>query len=452
MKVTKIDIDAFNAILKLEVKKEDFVPEIEKTLKDYRKQVDMKGFRKGQVPMGLVKKMYGNAILMETINNKLSDEVNNYIKEHKLDILGHPIPKEGQVFDMEMKDLKDFTFEYELGLAPVFELDYLAKKPTFERDLPQVDKKILDEEVSRMQKQLGTLETVDTIEEDTDMLSVTFAEMLNGELREDGITNSSSISLELVSDKKVAEKLKKLKKGEVIYIDIFNTFTQDDDAVAKHLLSSEKSLILNNMFRMTLDEIKRTSKAEINEEFLQKVYGKETGLKNEKDLRDKIKADLNVYFDKQADNKMFNDVYAKMIEETKLELPDKFLQRWIRLTNEKPISKEQVAAEYEGFKKNLVWSLIVKKIKNDGKIEITEEEIREKTAEGIKQQMMQFGMNDFAGPEMESFVNNMMEREEHVNQTKDAILEEKVFQYLKSQITVKDKKVTLEEFNASAKA
>ncbi len=451
MKVTKTDIDALNAILKIEVKKEDFEPKVMKSLKDYRKKAEMKGFRKGQVPIGMIKKMYGNSVLMDTVNNLLSDEVNNFIKENNLEILGHPIPKEGQTFSMDIKSLGDFTFEYELGLSPEVKLDFLESKPTFEREIPKVEDKMLDEEVTRMQKQLGVLESVDTIEEDTDILSVNIAELdENNTLKEDGITNSTSISLELIKDKKVAKTIKKLKKGEIIDIDIFNTFTQDNEAIKKHILATDEEVKEDAKYRMTIEDIKRIKLAEIDESFMKKAFGEETGLKDEKDLRAKIKSDLEDYFSKQADNKMFNDIYKKMIEETKLEFPDAFMKRWIKLTNENSITDEQIEEEYPSFVDNLKWSLIVKKIKNDAKIEISNEELKEKTAEGIRAQMMQYGMANFAGPEMDSFVANMMAREDHVNQTKDAILEEKIFQYLKTKINIKDIKVSLEEFNKQA--
>lgn len=441
MQVTKVDIDAINAILKLDVKKEDFEPKIEKTLKDYSKEAVVKGFRKGHVPKGMVRKMYGNNILMDTINDMLSQEVNKFIQENKLDVLGHPIPKDGQAFNMDINSMKDFTFEYELGLAPSFELDYLAKKPKFEREVPKADKKLIDDEVLRMRKQLGEVNEFDTIKEDTDLLTVKF-----DALDDSGISNTTSISLELLSDEKVAKTLKKLKKGEVMDVDVFEIFTQDNEAVAKQILNTTVEEVKDSKFRMTLEAIKRTIPAEVNEEFLKKIDPK-GDMKTEDDLRAKIEEDVKGYFDKQADNKMFNKVYETLIAETKLDLPDAFLKRWIRLTNEKPITAEQVEAEYPAFRNNLTWSLIVKKIKNEGKIEITEEEVKAKTAEGIKAQMAQYGMMDFAGAELDNFVASMMSKEDHVNQTKDAILEEKIFEYLKANITVKDKSVTLEDFN-----
>ncbi|MFT4643916.1 MAG: trigger factor [Planctomycetota bacterium] len=451
VKVTKVDIDALNAILKLEVDKEDFEPQILNSLKLKRKRTDLKGFRKGQVPMGQIKKMFGNDILMETINTKLADVVNVFIRKHNIDVLGHPLPKEGQTFNMDINAMADFTFEYEIGIAPEFKSEFLNSKPTFEREVPEVDNKILDEEVLRMQKQLGVAESVDSIKEDTDMLVVVFDELdEKGAVLEGGVSNESSISLELIENAKVAKATKKLKSTEFVDIDMFNTFSQDDEAVAKHLLAIEKTEESNSSYRMTLKEIKRITPAEINEEFLKKVYGQETGLTDEKGLRDKIKGDLTAYFSKQADNKMFNEIHKKIIAETKVDLPEAFLKRWIRTTNENPISEEQVANEYPAFRNNLIWSLVVKNIKAEAKMEVTADEIKAKTAEGIKAQMMQYGMNDFAGPEMETFVASMMARQDHVSQTKDAILEEKVFAYIKTKIIAKDKSVSLEEFNKQA--
>ena len=448
MKVTKVDVDALNAQIKIDLKKEDFEPEILKTLKDYRKKAEIKGFRKGHVPFGMIKKMYGNSVLMDVINNILSENVNKYITDNKLDILGHPIPKEGQDFDLSINDIKDFSFEYEIGLAPTFELEYFKNKPEVEREVPKIDEKMLDEEVSRMQKQFGVLESVDSIKKDTDILSVKFEELdEKGKIIENGISNTTSISLEILKDEKVAKEIKKLKVGKDMEINIFNSFTQDNDSVAKHLLNSEIAKVKNNNFKMTLEEIKRVKEAEIDEEFLKKAYGLETGLKDEKDLRKKIKSDLADYFSKQADNKMFNEIYKTLIKETNPDLPDEFLKRWIKVSNEKPISDEQITTEYPGFKDNLIWSLIVKKLRVEGEIEVSEDDIKAKTAENIKMQFAQYGMGDFGGPELDTFVSSMMAKQEHVDETRNALLEEKIFQYIKTLITTKDKEVSLEEFN-----
>jgi len=448
VKVTKVDVDALNAQIKIDLKKEDFEPEILKTLKDYRKKAEIKGFRKGHVPFGMIKKMYGNSVLMDVINNILSENVNKYITDNKLDILGHPIPKEGQDFDLSINDIKDFSFEYEIGLAPTFELEYFKNKPEVEREVPKIDEKMLDEEVSRMQKQFGVLESVDSIKKDTDILSVKFEELdEKGKIIENGISNTTSISLEILKDEKVAKEIKKLKVGKDMEINIFNSFTQDNDSVAKHLLNSEIAKVKNNNFKMTLEEIKRVKEAEIDEEFLKKAYGLETGLKDEKDLRKKIKSDLADYFSKQADNKMFNEIYKTLIKETNPDLPDEFLKRWIKVSNEKPISDEQITTEYPGFKDNLIWSLIVKKLRVEGEIEVSEDDIKAKTAENIKMQFAQYGMGDFGGPELDTFVSSMMAKQEHVDETRNALLEEKIFQYIKTLITTKDKEVSLEEFN-----
>lgn len=448
MKVTKVDVDALNAQIKIDLKKEDFEPEILKTLKDYRKKAEIKGFRKGHVPFGMIKKMYGNSVLMDVINNILSENVNKYITDNKLDILGHPIPKEGQDFNLSINDIKDFSFEYEIGLAPTFELEYFKNKPEVEREVPKIDEKMLDEEVSRMQKQFGVLESVDSIKKDTDILSVKFEELdEKGKIIENGISNTTSISLEILKDEKVAKEIKKLKVGKDMEINIFNSFTQDNDSVAKHLLNSEIAKVKNNNFKMTLEEIKRVKEAEIDEEFLKKAYGLETGLKDEKDLRKKIKSDLADYFSKQADNKMFNEIYKTLIKETNPDLPDEFLKRWIKVSNEKPISDEQITTEYPGFKDNLIWSLIVKKLRVEGEIEVSEDDIKAKTAENIKMQFAQYGMGDFGGPELDTFVSSMMAKQEHVDETRNALLEEKIFQYIKTLITTKDKEVSLEEFN-----
>jgi trigger factor len=448
VQIIKENIDELNAIIKVQVKREDYEPKIESTLANYRKKVDLKGFRKGQVPKAIVKKMYGNHILADTVNDLLSNSINQYIVENKIEVLGHPIPKNGQQFNIEINDMKDFDFEYEIGLAPEFEITFFKDNKGMEREVPEVTEKMLDEEIERIKLRFGQPEEVETIEE-KDVLSVTLKELDEaGAEKDGGVSNETSISAEMLKNKKFADKFKKLKKGESIEIDVFAEFDKDEATVAKQLLGVDLNSLGENRpkFKITVNTIKRVKPAEINEELLDAMYGK-GNLKNEEDLRAKIKEDVEKYFSRQADAKFYNVLAENLIEKTKMSLPDDFLKRWIKLTNEKPITDEQIENDYDAFQKNLKWSLIIKKVGGENNIKVDMEDVKARTAAQIKEQMLSYGISNLSDEETNNFVASMMAREEHVNQTKETILEEKLFDYFKSQLKIKDKKVSLEDFN-----
>lgn len=449
MQIIKENIDELNAILKVQVKKEDYEPKIETSLNNYRKKVDMKGFRKGQVPKGIVKKMYGNHIMADTVNDLLSESINKFIIDNKIDVLGHPLPKTEQQFSIDINDIKDFEFEYEIGLAPAFDINFFQVAGTLEREVPECTDKMIDEEVERIKMRFGKPEEVETIE-DKDVVNIKLHELdAEGNLVEGGIENTTPISVDMLTNKEFADKFKNLKKGESIEIDVFAEFGKDEASVAKQILGTDFASLNGALpkFKATVEGVKRITPAEIDETLIQSMYGGASDVKNEADLRVKIKEDVEQYFDRQADAKFYNYLADNLIEKTELALPDDFLKRWIKATNEKPITDEQIANDYEGFRKNLKWSLIIKKVGGENNIKVTAEEVKAKTAEQIKAQMLSYGIPNISDEESEKFVASMMAREDHVNQTKETILEEKMFEYFKSQAKTKDKKVSLEEFN-----
>ena len=448
MEITQENVDSLNAIIKLQVKKEDYEPQIQQSLNQYRKKVDLKGFRKGNVPMGIIKKMYGNHIVADTINDLLNEKVNNYIVEKQLDVLGNPLPKHGQKFDIEITSLKDFDFEYEIGLSPAFDLDFLKNKPALEREVIDIEKKLIDEELERVRKRYGKVEEVVGKMEDDDMLTLQFDELdEEGNVKADGISNSAPIALDMLKDNKIQKAVKSSKKGETVDItDLEKTFEKTKEELAKQILNLDLTPETLPAVRATLTDVKRVIPAEINEEFLKTVYGPDTDVKDEAGIRAKIKEEVKAYFEKEEDKRLYNKLAETLIEKTEISLPDEFLKRWIQLTNEKPISEEQIEKEYPAFVKNLKWSLIVKKVSKENNVDVSMDEVKERTAEQVRQQMAQYGIPNMPQEEMDKFVASMMAKRDHASQTRETLLEEKLFDYFKGQIKTKDKKVSLEEF------
>lgn len=448
MQITQENVDSLNAILKLKVKKEDYEPKILKSLNEYRKKADLKGFRRGQVPLGIVKKMYGNHILAETVNEMLNELVNNYIIENKLDVLGNPLPKKDQKFDIEINDLKDFDFEYEIGLAPEFDLDFLKKKPTLNKDVIDITAKMIDEEMDRVRKRYGNVEEVLGKMEKDDMLTLQFDEIdSNDSIVENGISHNAPIALDMIKDQKIQKKVKGLKKGENVVIkDLEKTFEKTADELAKQILNLELTPKPLPGVQASLVHVKRVHPAEITEDFLKTVYGEGSDVKDEAGMRSHIEKEIKLYFEKQEDSRLYNKLAETLIEKTAMSFPDDFLKRWIKLTNENPISEEQIEKEYPAFAKNLKWSLIVKKVSRENGVDVSMEEVKARTADQVRQQMASYGIPDMPEEEMEKFVQNMMAKKDHSSQTRETLLEEKLFEFFKGQIKTKDKKVSLEEF------
>jgi trigger factor len=448
VQIIKENVDSLNAILKLQVKKEDYEPKIKQAINSYRKKVELKGFRKGQVPLGVIKKMYGNHIVADTVNDMLNEQVNNYIVENKIDVLGNPLPKNGQTFDLTIDNIKDFEFEYEIGLAPEFELTYFKNKPTLEKEVIDISKKMVDEEVDRVRKRYGKVENVIDSMQDDDMLTIRFDEIdEKDQVIEGGVSHSAPIALNMLKDVNLNKEVKKLKKGDTILIrDLIKAFEKEPAELAKQILNLPLTPEKLPEVQATLEEVKRVIPAEINEEFFKTIYGETGEVKTEADMRQKIEEEIAQYFSKQTDQKLYNKLAEALIENTKMDFPSAFLKRWIKLTNEKPISEEQIENEFPAFEKNLKWSLIVKKVSKENKVDVSMEEVKQRTAEQIRQQMMSYGIGEMPDEEMEKFVANMMARKDHATQTRETLLEEKLFDYFKEQINTKNKKISLEEF------
>lgn len=449
MTITQEKIDNLRTRVKVNLKKEDYEPQVKKQLKTVGKSVQMKGFRPGMVPADLVKKMYGNGVLAEELNKILNDEIYKYIDEQKLDIIASPIPAEGQKLDVDIYSLKDIDFDYEVGHAPDVSLAYLENSPVFTKYRIKADDKMIDEEVEQIRKKFATYEYPETVG-DNDILTFSIEELdADGNLKEGGVSTVSSIMVDLLKDS-YKQQVSALKKQESFEADVFDLMDRDRESMAKNILNMNdlaKVDEVGNRFRLTLNNITRSIPAVINEEFFQKVYG-ENGPKTEADMRANIRQDLEAYFDGQTDSYVVNDLYKGITENVDFPLPDDFLKRWIDLTNEKPISPEEIERDYPQFAKSLRWSLIQKKIKQQESLDVTNEEVQERVRMNVIQQLYGYGLKNIGEEWVEQFVQKQAADKKILSQTRDQILEDKVLGYIKSKATLNEKEVTLEEFKA----
>ncbi|MDC6365751.1 MULTISPECIES: trigger factor [Flavobacteriaceae] len=434
MNITKEQIDELNAVVKVAISKEDYQEKVDNILKDYRKQANIPGFRKGQVPMGLIKKQYGKAVLVDEVNKLLQDNLNKYLTEEKLDVLGNPLPKQQENFDWD-SDILDF--EFELGLAPNFDVKLKTKKAVTQYKIV-ADKKMVDEQVERIQKQYGKLVSKTEVGK-LDEITGFFAD------ESEEIDHKTTIELEKIKSKKALDILAGKKVGESVTLKTKGLFKED------YLLSSalgidrEKAEKLNIDVTFTIEEINERQPATLDQELFDKLFGKDN-VSSEKELKDKIKEDSEKQFEQQSDQKLLNDITERLIDETKFQLPSEFLKKWIQISGEKMLSDDEASEEFEKSEKGLRYQLIEGKIIRENDLQVQLDELKEFAKGFIKSQMAQYGHLDPKEEELENIANRVLGNQDEVKRLSEQLMSQKLLDLYKEKANLKVKEVNYEDF------
>ncbi len=434
MNITKEQIDELNAVVKVALSKEDYQDKVDTILKDYRKQANIPGFRKGQVPMGLIKKQYGKAVLVDEVNKLLQDNLNKYLTEEKLDVLGNPLPKQQDDFDWDQEEL---AFEFELGLAPSFEVPLKTKKAITHYKI-SADKKMIDEQVERIQKQYGKLASKEVVGK-KDEVHGTFVN------EAEGIENKSLLEMDQVKNKKALSALEGKKPGDTVTLQTKGLLKEN------YLLSSllgvarDKTDDLDVEVAFTISEINEREPAPLNQELFDKLFGDEK-ISSEKELRAKIKEDSEKQFEQQSDQKLLNDITEHFIENVKFELPSGFLTKWIQMTGENPISEEEASEEFQKSEKGLRYQLIEGKIIQENNLQVQFEELKEYAKGFIKTQMAQFGQMDPKEEELNNIAARVLGNQDEVKRLSEQLMSQKLLKLYKEKANLKVKEVTYDNF------
>jgi len=434
MNITKEQIDDLNAVVKVAIIKDDYQDKVDSILSDYRKQANIPGFRKGHVPMGLIKKQYGKAVLVDEVNKLLQDNLNKYLTEEKLDVLGNPLPKQQDNFDWEQDQL---DFEFELGLAPTFEVPLKTKKSLTLYKIV-ADKKMVDEQVLRLQKQYGKLVNKKEVGKDFEVLGI-----FKNEAEE--IENKTTLELDKIKSKKALGSLLGKKVGDIVTLKTKGLFKEDYLLSSVLGISQEKAKDINIEVSFTIDEINEREPAKLDQELFDKLFGKDT-ISSAKELKDRIKEDSEKQFEQQSDQKLLNDLTEYFIENTKFELPSGFLTKWIQMTGEEPLSDEQANEEYEKSEKGLRYQLIEGKIIKDNDIQIQFEELKEFAKGFIKSQMGQFGQLNPQEEELDNIAARVLGNQDEVKRLSEQLMSQKLINLYKEKVNLKTKEVTYENF------
>ena len=437
MDIKRVAINAVNEVIVMNVPPMEYNGQVTKRINEKMPLATVKGFRKGQVPRALVEKQYGKAIKIEEVNKVVQLALTRYIQSERLDLLGTPLPKMDENFDWDAEDL---VFEYEIGLAPKFEIDMEAKNDIV-KYVVKADDTFINAQIARIQKQYGKIVSKEVVEAGNDVSGV-FAN------EEAGIHNRTTVDLEEFADKKLAKSFVGKKIGDVVSLNTKGLFADDHKLMDYLAVSHDDVHHLDVEVTFTIDEVVASEPAELNQELFDKLFG--PGVVNSVDeLKAKIKEDVEKQFAVQAEQKLMVDVQEFLIENNKFELPSEFLKKWLQTAGEKVLTPEEAAIEYERSEKGLRFQLIEGKALAQSNIQITFEDLKSFTANAIRQQMLQFGKVDASDEEVEGIVARVLSNQEEVKRLSEQVVAEKMLQLFKDKANPTTKEVTYEQFVAA---
>ncbi len=426
-------------IISIKLTEADYAPQVEQKLKEYGRKANIKGFRPGKVPTGVVKKMFGKSVLADEINNILSQKVNEYVREQNLRILGEPLPNLEKSRNIDWETQKDFEFEYQVGIVSDFTYDLSAKVSVTSYPI-EVDKKVVNETLEDLRKRFGKVDYPETSEA---------GDNLYGDLR----AKESDFKREyaFIATDKVLQKEQKLfiglKKDDEVAFDITKIF--DDATLKSNLLgiSEEEAKSIKGDFTLKINTISRTTPAELNQEFFDKVFGKDA-VKTEEEFLAKIKETISENYARETEHFLHHHIEDHFIKNTKVELPENFLKTWLKITSEGKVTDDVLAKEFDAYKRSVIWDLVRNKIAEDNKISVEADEVRAKAKEMIVAQFGGAAIAEQLGDRLDAIADNYLQNEngKQFMNIYSQIRNEKILKLIREQITVSEKKVTLDEF------
>jgi trigger factor len=446
MNITKENIDQLNAVVKIKLAPADYLDQVEKAIKDQSKKVRMPGFRPGMVPASHIKKLYGKSILVDEINRLLSDSLNKYITEQELNVLGQPLPKTDDSYEPKWDFTDEFEFSFEMGLAPEIKESFSAKDKLVYYKV-RIDEETLNSRLKNIRRSYGKMTNPEAVELNDDVIYGELVQLSpDGSVFEGGISHTASVRLDLIVDEKIKKSLIGLKKDSTIDLDLQKAYKNDAHRIA-HLLNIDEEIAkdLKSNFRLTVKNVNRIEEADMNQEFFDKIYG-EGGVTTEAEFIEKMKEELIGIMQDNADRKLQQDIYEYGVSKFNMDLPNDFLKRWLKATNENNLDDAQIAEQYDDFAKNLKWTLIANKIITENKMEIAPEEVVELAKKRIDAQFKMYSPQPLTEEQLSSYAMNFLQNREQANRLYEEVRSQKVFDLLKTIVTLDEKEIDYNKF------
>ena len=443
--VTKENIGLLHEKLTVKLEKTDYLPSFEKALKEYSKKANIPGFRKGMVPSGLIKKMYGPSLFTDEVLKSVDRELIGYLQNDKLDIFAQPLPLESDFRQLDVNNPADYTFHFEIGMKPEFQLPDLAKAKTT-RYVVTVTDEMVENEITRLQNRYGNMKDEETVTTEDNVLNVLFTETdAAGNEVEAGIKKDNSILV-----KYFAEKFRKnwmgKKTGDSENTQLKNAFDEKEREwiIGDLGLNKDDASSADRHFKIEITKVGLMEKRELNEEFFNQLYPNQE-VKTEDDFRNKIKEEIQAYWNGQATNQIHDQVFHQLVDHTEIKFPEGFLKKWVKSQGETPKTDEEVEAEFPKFISQLKWTLISDKIVQDNAIQVSPDEIRSFAKQQLFSYMGGANLSDDQ-PWVADYVEKMMKDRKYVEDAYSRLQTQKIFEWAATQVKPADKDITADDF------
>jgi trigger factor len=453
--VTKENIGPLHEKLTVKLESTDYLPAFDKALKEYSKKANIPGFRKGMVPAGLIKKMYGSSLFTDEVLKTVDRELISYLQNDKLDIFAQPLPLETDIHQLDMNNPADYLFHFEIGMKPEFQMPDLANV-NITRYVVNVTGEMVDSEVLRLQNHHGNMKDEETVTTEENVLNVNFVETdADGNVVEGGITKDNSLLVKYFAESYRKEWMGK-KKEDFIVSQLQTCFDEKErEWIISDLGLKEDPAAADKYFKILITKVGLLEKRELNEEFFNQLYpGKD--IKTEEDFRNKIKEEIQVYWNGQARNQIHDQVFHELADHTGITFPEGFLKKWIKTQNEsgknqEPKSDEQVEQEFPAFLNQLKWTLITDKIVQENAIQVSPDEIRGFAKQQLFSYMGGANLSDDQ-PWVTDYIEKMMKDKKYVEDSYHRIQTQKIFEWTETQVKPADKDISAEEFTKMVEA
>lgn len=439
-------IDDLNALLKVQVVKEDYEEKVNNILKDYRKKARFDGFRPGMVPMGMIKKMYYKPVLIDEVNKTMLENIFKYLKENDINILGEPLPSEKESKKIDFDHDEEFEFNFDLGLSPEFELKFSTrdKVPYY---IIKVSDDMINQTTDQVLLQYGQYHDADKIEGEC---------MFNADLQEvdekgtpvdDGLkVEEANLSYGVIKDEEIKKSLLGKKAGDIVIMDIKKAYPNDTEQISILRIEKDKLPDVSSTYRLTIKKVSQFKKAEQNQELYDKIFG-EGEVKSDEEFRQKVKEDIENRMLNDSEYRYKIDAKEMMLKKFNLDLPAEFLKRWLSEVNKEKYSKEQIEKDFPNFENDLKWQIIKNKIIKENHIEVTEDEALNVARQMVYMQYQQYGIRDIPEEYLNNYAKELLKKEEEKKRIFDIQYEEKVFQNLKQNIKLDNKEISKDKFD-----
>jgi len=446
MNITRENTDELNAVLTILVEKNDYEATVNDVLKNYRKKANMPGFRPGMVPAGLIKKMYGKSALAEEVNKIISKSLTDYIYAEKLNVLGEPLPNEEKQMKIDWDNQSDFSFVFDIATAPEIEV-ILDNNTTIPYYSIVANEELVNKQVEAYAGRLGENKVVDSIEE-KDTVRGTFVQLdeTGNELVGGILADKVVIAIDVMKDEEIKATFIGKKAGDVVVFDPLKAYDNKHEVGHMLNISHEEAENISGNFSFTIEEVLRFEKAELTPELFSKIYGEESGISTEEEFKAKVKSEIEENFVYSSDYKFGIDSRDALVKKIQFDLPEAFLKRWIKVTNEK-MTDEQIDADFDHFMLDLKWQLIKDKIVKDNDLKVTEEDVHALAKEMAAMQFRQYGLGNVADEHLENYANQMMKSEEERRKVVSKAQEDVIIATIKTKVALDIKEVSNEEFN-----